>query len=263
MHDTVDDLEVEAYLNDQLDLAGRTAVERVLARNPQQAARVMADLHVRNTLRAVLGNEPVQSGTRIDLAARRLERGLNRSHLKRGMRQAALAAACVALGWLVHWQLDSFGIATTEAASPPPRFVAEALQAHRTSLLRSLMASQIEAPEFDRTEILNSTAIPLPEFPEDWHILDVQVYPAAMGPSVVVMFSTTNSGPFSLYMAQMNSRGDAPLRFSRDGERHVAYWRSGKLGLALTGQASAVEIRQTAKSLGDAIRSTTQDPAAH
>jgi hypothetical protein len=71
-----------------------------------------------------------------------------------------------------------------------------------------------------------------------------------MGPSVVIMFGTANSGPFSLYMAQMNSSGDAPLCFSRDGERHAAYWCSGKLGLALTGQASADERRASGRTRG-------------
>ncbi|ONG58913.1 hypothetical protein BKE38_01545 [Pseudoroseomonas deserti] len=246
MPEAVTDLEIDAYLNDQLDLQGRIAVESALAANPALAAQVMADLRVRDSLRAATALQPPPGGDPVDLAARRLRRGLGRQQLRRSAGRGAFAAACVALGWLVHWQMNSFGGLPSEAAAPPPRFVAEAVQAHRTSLLRAAMESQLEAPEFDRQEILHSTAIALPHFPTDWRVLDVQVYPAALGSSVVVMFRTADAGPFSLYMAHMGSERRVALRISRQGEKQVAYWREGKLGMALTGQVTAVELRRIA-----------------
>lgn len=251
MRDPVTDVEIDAYLNDQLDLRGRIAVESSLARDPQLAARVMADLRVRDALRAATQPEAPPAASPVELSARRLQRGLGRRHLRRAVGRGALAAACVALGWLVHWQVDSIGVPPSEAAAPPPRFVAEAVQAHRTSMLRAAMASQPEAPEFDRQEILQSTAIALPHFPTDWRVLDVQVYPSALGSSVVVVFRTHDAGPFSLYMAHMASERSAPLRLSRQGEKQVAYWRHGKLGLALTGQTHPVELRRIATLLAN------------
>ncbi|WP_419897490.1 hypothetical protein [Roseomonas sp. USHLN139] len=253
MPETVTDLEIDAYLNEQLDLQGRIAVESALAANPALAAQVMADLRVRDTLRAATAapaaGPGAAGGDAVDLAARRLQRGLGRQQLRRSVGRGAFAAACVALGWLVHWQVSSFGGLPSEAAAPPPRFVTEAVQAHRTSLLRARMESQLEAPEFDRREILHSTAIALPQFPSDWRVLDVQVYPAALGSSVVVMFRTADAGPFSLYMAHLGSERSVALRMARQGEKQVAYWREGKLGMALTGQASAVKLRRIATLL--------------
>lgn len=261
MRDSISDIEIDAYLNDQLDLQGRIAVESWLSRNPEAAARVMADLRIRDALRAMTQPEPIPQGVESELAARRLGRGLQRRHLRRGFNRGLLAAACVALGWLVHWQVDdSVGIATTEAAAPPPRFVTEAVQAHRTSLLRAEMVSQLEAPEFDRQEILRNTQIALPHFPADWSVLDVQVYPAALGNSVVVMFRTPGAaGPFSLYMAPMASERSLPLRLSRQGEKQVAWWRVGRLGLALTGQARAVELRSIATAISRGLGETVTE----
>jgi anti-sigma factor RsiW len=245
-HGAISEMEIDAYLNDQLDLAGRAAVESVLAEQPALAARVMADLRIRNILRAEMLAGEREPDPRLALAAKRLQRGLGRSRANRAARQAVMAAACVLLGWLVHWQVGSVGVAPTEAASPPPRFVSEAVQAYRTSQLRAVMLSQPEAPTFDRQEILDNTAIALPPFPEDWRILDVQVYPAALGSSVVVMLQTPTSAPLSLYLVRLRSDRSIPLRLSRDGEQRAFFWQQGRTASALTGQGSASELRKVA-----------------
>ena len=240
------EMEIDAYLNDQLDLPGRIAVEEALARNPALAARVMDDLRIRDALRAAMDRPPEAPDSRTVLAARRLQRGLGMGHLSRGLRRGALIAACIGLGWLVHWQVDSVGVSPTEAAALPPRFTAEAMQAHRTSLLRAVMASQLEAPQFDRDEILRNTAIALPDFPEDWSVLDVQVYPSVAGPSVAVVFRMPGSGPLSLYLAHTGHEQPLPLRMLRREDRSVAYWRRDGLGAALIGHNDDAALQQAA-----------------
>lgn len=256
--DAVGEMEIDAYLNDQLDLAGRIAVEEALARNPALAARVMGDLRIRDALRAATHVPAANPAARNLLAARRLQRGLGMTQAARGLRRGALLAACIGLGWLVHWQVDSVGISPTEAANLPPRFTAEAMQAHRTSLLRAAMVSQLEAPQFDRDEILRNTAIALPDFPDDWTVMDVQVYPSAVGPSVVVMFRSPGSEPLSLYLSHTGAERPLPLRLIRKGDRSVAYWRSGGVSAALVGpgedealqRAAAVMMSRVASGAG-------------
>lgn len=247
--DSPGEMEIDAYLNDQLDLPGRIAVEEALARNPALAARVMDDLRIRDALRAAMDRPPEAPGSRTTLAARRLQRGLGMHHLGRGLRRGALVAACIGLGWLVHWQVDSVGVSPSEAAALPPRFTAEAMAAYRTSLLRAVMASQLEAPQFDRDEILRNTAIALPDFPHDWEVLDVQVYPSAVGPSVAVMFSMPGSGPLSLYLAPTGAEHPLPLRMIRKGERAIAYWRRDGLGAALISQGDGAALQTAAAVL--------------
>ena len=52
--DTIIDTDLDAYVDNQLDAAGRLRVETWLARNPDAAARVMADLGMRTTLKLAL-----------------------------------------------------------------------------------------------------------------------------------------------------------------------------------------------------------------
>lgn len=57
--DSIPDGELDAYVDDQLDAAARLRVETYLARHPTDAARVMADLGMRTTLKLALStNEP-------------------------------------------------------------------------------------------------------------------------------------------------------------------------------------------------------------
>lgn len=254
--ETISEIEIDAYLNDQLDLTGRIMVEEALARDPALAAQVMADLRIRDALRAAMLREAPVSSPRIDFAARRLGNGLTIGRARRAFRQAALAAACIALGWLVHWQVDSVGIPSTEAAALPVRFAAEAVQAHRTALLRAAMISQLEAPEFDRQEILRNTAIALPVFPVDWKVLDVQVFPSTAGSSVVVIFETPRQGPLSLYMVRSGAARSMPLRMSRQGDQQVAYWREGQIGVAVTGHVAPAALRDIAVSLSGGQRAS-------
>ncbi|WP_235837015.1 zf-HC2 domain-containing protein, partial [Cereibacter johrii] len=51
MHEPVTELDLVAYVDDQLDPWRRVAVERHLATDPEAAARVMADLQARDELR--------------------------------------------------------------------------------------------------------------------------------------------------------------------------------------------------------------------
>ena len=52
--DPVTDADLDAYVDDQLDVARRIEVEAHLAARPEAAARVMSDLRTRDELRVAL-----------------------------------------------------------------------------------------------------------------------------------------------------------------------------------------------------------------
>ena len=54
MSDPVSEADLNAYVDDQLEIVRRLAVERYLTGNPRLAARVIADLRARDALRLVL-----------------------------------------------------------------------------------------------------------------------------------------------------------------------------------------------------------------
>jgi anti-sigma factor RsiW len=57
MSDPITEADLLAYVDDQLDVARRIEVEEHLARNPEAAARVMADLKDRDALRLAFAAE--------------------------------------------------------------------------------------------------------------------------------------------------------------------------------------------------------------
>ncbi|RVD51021.1 anti-sigma factor, partial [Mesorhizobium sp. M2D.F.Ca.ET.140.01.1.1] len=76
--DPVTDADLDAYIDDQLDVARRIEVEAFLSARPEAAARVMSDLRTRDELRGALAGPAGVARPATADAARRLERGLAR-----------------------------------------------------------------------------------------------------------------------------------------------------------------------------------------
>ena len=77
-HDPVNDLDLNAYIDDQLEPGRRIEVAAWLAERPEKAARVMSDLRSRDELRLALALPGASGRSTTSDAARRLERGLLR-----------------------------------------------------------------------------------------------------------------------------------------------------------------------------------------
>ena len=60
MTDPITEADLLAFVDGQLDAARRIEVEDYLAHRPETAARVMADLHVRDTLRLAVADAPAR-----------------------------------------------------------------------------------------------------------------------------------------------------------------------------------------------------------
>ena len=74
MTDPITEVDLHAFIDDQLLPERRLDVEDHLARRPEVAARVMADLRARDALKLAFGQAPMRKPTRLVLeAARRLE----------------------------------------------------------------------------------------------------------------------------------------------------------------------------------------------
>lgn len=249
--DPVSDFELLAYVDDQLDMPRRIEVEGFLARHPDVAARVMADLRARDALRlALTGPLPRPLPHTLD-AAQRLGRGLARARLAQRFRRTAAAAALVAAGWFVHAYVGPLGVSESEASPPPPPYVEDAVRSHRTALVRAGMRSQPGAPGYDAQEILSATRIALPALPRDWRILDVQLFPSREGPSVEMVVEARELGILSLFAARMDSAGTAGPEIAEFGSERVAHWRAGHLAYALTGAAPDRLLERAARRLAD------------
>jgi anti-sigma factor RsiW len=248
MSDPITEADLLAYVDDQLDPARRIEAEEYLARNPEAAAQVMADLKNRDALRlAFSANLPRPANATLE-TANRLERALAWQEFGLKLRRVAAVVTLIGFGWFAHAQIG-LGITDSEASPKPPTFVEDALHSHRTALLRARMASQPETADYDPAEILAEAGIRLPALPDDWQVRDAQVFPSRDGHSVEIAADAGDLGRVSLFAAHVpvfNVIDPTIARF--DGAKTV-YWQTGQLAYALTGTGSDKALERAATRL--------------
>lgn len=250
---TEDDL--TAYVDGELTIMRRLDVEAHLARHPDVAARVMAELHDRDALREAFAQAPgpgVGIGPeRNREAARRLDRSLAWGRVTDRLRRAAAIAILVGAGWLAHSSVGVLGIADSQASPIDPALVADAQQARDAARIRARIASQHLIPAYDQAGIEAATGIALPGLPEGWKVRDVQVFPSRNGAGIEVAIEAGSLGELSLFATHSRDpEGRAALvTRSKDGE--TAYWTDGRSAYLLSGgdpaQLEQAALRITGK----------------
>ncbi|TPJ34801.1 anti-sigma factor [Mesorhizobium sp. B2-5-13] len=247
--DPVTDADLDAYVDDQLDVARRIEVEAFLSARPEAAARVMSDLRTRDELRVALaGSEGMARPATAD-AARRLERGLGRGRIFGVLQRAAAVAAFVAAGWLANGIVGPMSVTKVVASPQPPAYVDEAVQAHRTTLLRENMPSQAEAPNYNAGEIRAATAIVMPSLPKDWKVRDVQIYPSRFGPSVEIAVETKEMGLVSLFAIRPGTFDVVKPTFAPSGDISSAYFQVGDVAYAVVAKSGVHDLDRAAETL--------------
>ncbi len=237
MSDDVNLVEIDAYVDDQLDLSRRFVVETHLSRNPMEAARVMADLSTRSALRLLAPMPQPMPEDMARKAALLTAPPKGRPIIRRILPFAAsfAAAASFALIFL--------------RPSGPPEYVDYAINSHRIAMMRAAMVSQVETPHYDAKEIASNTRIAMPHLPKEWQITDVQLFPTERGPALVVAVKTDAGQNFSLFALRDRSRAPEQPDAVQEGAESVAYWRRGDMSYALTGSGEATVMDATAEAL--------------
>ena len=244
--DLITEIDLQAYVDDELPPARRIAVETYLCGHPAQATRVMADLRTRDELRLALADSP--GGLRVTTtgAAQRLETGLSRHWRLRRVRQVAAAAMLAASGWFAHAEFGPLLVSKGVASALPPAYVADAIMAHRTTLIRAAMHSQTEVPSYDPAEIRAATAIVMPSLPLGWDVANVQVFPSTFGPSVEVVVRTEALGTASLFAVKPGKTRFASVTLTHKDDFNAAYWQVGDVAYALVAKAGSRELDKAA-----------------
>lgn len=251
--DPVTDADLDAYVDDQLDVARRIEVEAFLAARPEAAARVMADLRTRDELRVALAGVWGMPRPATGEAARRLERGLARGRIFGAFQRAAVVAVFVAAGWLANGIVGPMSVTAVVASTPPPAYVEDAIRAHGTSVLRASMTSQPEVRDYDPVEIRSATAIVMPELPRDWDVQDVQIYPSRFGPSVEMAVGTEEFGPVSLFAVRPGTFDVVRPTLAPAGEAWAAYFQIGEVAYALVATGDPRKLERAAERLSGTL----------
>lgn len=229
--------EIDAYVDGALDNGRKFVVETYLSQNPALAARVMGDLGAASGLRLLFAAGDDTASQR----SNQLQQLAAPPTPARRWRAAVIAA------------LSTSGLAAAGlfllVSSKPPEYVDFAVNSHRIASLRATMHSQVETPHYDAREIVSSTRIAMPSLPGNWRITDVQLFPAAGGPALVVALRTEGGQNLSLFAVRAHSNAPERPDAVREGRESVAYWRRGEMSYALTGDTDPAAIDATAEAL--------------
>ncbi|MGF7158558.1 anti-sigma factor RsiW [Rhodoligotrophos appendicifer] len=250
--DPITETDLHAYVDDQLEVQRRIEVEAYLSREPETAARVMADLRSRDELRLALADMPRIGRIGTMDAARRLERGISQDRWFTRVSRAAGLIACIGVGWVAHAQLGTLSIGTVNASTPAPRYVADARQAYQASLVRATLPSAAKSAAYDREEIRAATAIALPELPAGWTVEDAQIFPSTFGPSVEVAIKADTLGSLALFAVRPGSFDVIPATVARDGQT-AAYWQIGEVAYVLIADVEGRKLEQVAVNLAKTL----------
>lgn len=244
--ETILDTDLDAYIDNQLDAAGRLRVETWLAKNPDAAARVMADLGLRTTLKLAMTSDVVSGRPETREAARRLSSGLANARMWNALQKVAAVGLLVSVGWFAH---SSIGPRPVNASVHPPAFVEQAIRAHQTSIVRAGMPSQPEVKTYDRDDIRAATAIAMPELPKGWKVIDVQVFPSDFGPSVETSARTDDGVVVSLFAGRPGTFAVEAVRDVNLADAEAAWWQIGEVAYAVVSSTPGTGLSDEAELL--------------
>ena len=247
------DIELDAYVDDQLDAARRIEVEAFLSGRPEIAARIMADLRLRDELRLALSGSRGMARPSTTDAARRLQGGLQRGRVLRLFQRAAAIGLFIGAGWFAHAGFGPLSVGEVIASTPPPAYVEDAIRAHATTLVRAGMRSLPATATYDAAEIRAATGIVMPDVPDGWQIRDVQLYPSQFGPSVELAIDAGELGSLSLFAERPGVFNVVPVTQSATAEADAAYWQIGDVAYALVGASGSTNLDRAAVRLADTL----------
>ncbi|MBB2960605.1 anti-sigma factor family protein [Methylobacterium sp. R2-1] len=256
MVDPVTETDLIAYVDGELDPMRRVEVEAHLARNPQDALQVMADLRDRDALREAFLSVPSLPPERLRASARRIDRAFAWQRVRSRMRRAAAVVVLVGAGWLAHTESGSFGVPGSFASPIDPSLAEEAKQAREAVQIRARVTSQFSvASAYDPAALEAATGVDLPPLPKGWVVRDVQIFPSRNGTGIEVSIQSAEIGELALFAKHSSgtlpAEGAEPVARSSDGT--TAYWRNGNTAYALSGSRNDPALHAAAARLA-AIR---------
>ena len=234
---TINEADLQAYVDEQLDAARRAEVEAWLAAHPEEAERIAAFRRLGDELRAVydpvLGEQlpPALAGAGT----------LGQRRWPRLAAMAALLAVGAAIGGIAGWQLHGsrpvaaaapadVGAAMARRAavahatySPEVRHPVEVgadQEAHLVAWLSKRLGAPVRAPKLEAV---------------GYNLVGGRLLPGDNGPVAHFMYQCTRGTRVTLYVrTEMAGNRETAFRYARENNVGVFYWVDRKLGYALS-----------------------------
>lgn len=236
----LEDFEIMAYVDGELDLPRRLAVEDYLSRNPALAAQVMADFRSRSALQ-ILSKTPTDCSPSLSLAVAKLVKHRPSMPWHRGALGLGIAAMLAITAIVVPiWHVQS----------SPPTYVEMAAESHRAYKERAAFAALHPFSYKDHT-LLMASRIAVPRLPNDWRITNIEMLNTDHSPSILIAVETSDGDDLSILAIRARSSAPMSPDAIRSGNKSVAYWRKGDFSYALTGNGNPEHIDAVADALAD------------
>lgn len=248
----VEETELVAYVDGQLDLARRIEVEAWLGANPDAAARIMIDLRLRDTLQLEFARVGAAPSAPAYDGARRLGRGLRWRSVMLRVRRAAAILLLLGAGWVSHAWLGVIDAGPVVASPALPLYADEAIDAHRTAMLRD-GAGLPALPAGDAEAAAALVGIGLPTLPAGWSLGAIEVVPWDDGSGIEIVMVSSGLGPATLFAATTTDFAVAAPEAMQSGDLAVAYWRVGHQVYALCAEAPAPSVLAAAEGLAASL----------
>lgn len=237
----IDDVELHAYVDGQLDPARRARIEERLREEPETAERVQAYRRQNEMLRALYDpalSEPVPVSWR---------RGPWPGRWRHAGAAAALLLAA-ALGWFARGTVQ-----------PPveivPSLAARAAVAHVTYAPEVLHPVEVGAQQEDHLVGWLSKRLGLPvRAPHlgeaGFRLVGGRLLPGEDRPAAQFMYEDTQGRRLTLYVAaDGRDERETAFRYAHEGTVSVFYWIDGPFGYALSGELPREPLLRVAEAV--------------
>ena len=250
----IEEHELHAYLDGQLDPARHAEVEAFLAEHPAEATRVEAYRRQNDMMRAMF--DPVMAEP-IPLEMK----GSKRPRTLMPMFRYAAVAAWVVLGGVVGWVLHgtqaeaprylvslpqqaamAHVVYTPEVAHPVE--VGADQEAHLVKWLSKRLGAQMKAPHLADA---------------GYQLMGGRLLPGESGPAAQFMYNNDSGQRLTLYVrTQVKDNHETTFRFEQEGKVGVFYWVNGPVGYALSGELSKPDLLTVATAVYHQLETKTQ-----
>lgn len=253
------DTELGAYVDRQLDPSERMALEHSLRDRPHEAARLMADLALRDEIAWFMNGPATAAAPATEAAAHRLHRRVVGRRLGLAARRASRVAALLLVGWLAYPAVNNGTFTAAGANWPLPHFVDDAVDAHRAALSNPAVGGDPArlGPLIAGLGLEMSDRLTIRLGKHQWRLARAGMVPWDGGPAVLAVLQRPDGQQVSLFIAPAAADDPTPKRMAgkEDGIRYV-FLQNGAIRLVAAGTVEKAELDWLSERAERSIDST-------
>ena len=254
---TVEEHELHAYVDGQLDPQRREVVEAWLADHPEAAQKVAEYQRQNQAMREMFNpvmEEPVPDT--ITVPSRR--NGINHSEINaRPLLRVAAMAGFMFIGGIIGYAVH--GQAPVIPPSQMANFSQQAVIAHVVYTPEVLHPVEVSAEqEAHLSKWLSKrlgTKLNVPHLaPMGFNLVGGRLLPGEKGPAAQFMYENTQGKRLTLYVSHVDKKvSETAFRYNKKDGVSVFYWIDGSLGYALTGEIAKQQLLDAANEVYHAL----------